>query len=58
MEANWRKASHSDDRGGNCIELANAPATIAIRDSKNPEGPELHVPRPAFRRLTATIRVT
>ncbi|RAY10810.1 hypothetical protein DPM19_33655 [Actinomadura craniellae] len=38
----WRKSTHSG--GGNeCIELADLGDTIAIRDSKNPEGPLLHL---------------
>ena len=37
----WRKASYSSGNGGDCIEVASAPRTVAVRDSKNPEGPEL-----------------
>ncbi|WP_406489123.1 DUF397 domain-containing protein [Streptomyces phaeochromogenes] len=37
----WRKSSYSSDQGGDCIEIAEAPTTIAIRDSKNPAGPTL-----------------
>jgi hypothetical protein len=52
----WRKASYSADNGGHCIELATVPETVAIRDSKDPEGPKLLVNRDDFRRLTETIR--
>ncbi|WP_030898975.1 MULTISPECIES: DUF397 domain-containing protein [unclassified Streptomyces] len=41
MEIQWRKSSYSSDQGGQCIEVANTPATVAIRDSKNPTGPML-----------------
>ncbi|MFD4479205.1 DUF397 domain-containing protein [Streptomyces sp. NPDC058471] len=36
----WRKSTYSGNTGGDCIELAPAQCneTIAIRDSKNPEG--------------------
>jgi hypothetical protein len=38
----WRKSSYSGDEGGNCIEIAELPAaTVAVRDSKIPEGPRL-----------------
>ncbi|EPD58696.1 DUF397 domain-containing protein [Streptomyces sp. HGB0020] len=38
----WRKSSYSGDQGGNCLEIAETPrATVAVRDSKNPEGPRL-----------------
>ncbi|RAY12417.1 DUF397 domain-containing protein [Actinomadura craniellae] len=37
----WRKASRSSENGGNCIELAALPGMVAIRDSKDPNGPVL-----------------
>lgn len=37
----WRTASYSAT-DGNCVEVAGAhPATIAVRDSKDPDGPRL-----------------
>ncbi|MEH0579447.1 MULTISPECIES: DUF397 domain-containing protein [Streptomyces] len=48
MENNWRKSSYSGDQGGNCVEIAETPATIAIRDSKNPAGPILTLKPAAF----------
>jgi uncharacterized protein DUF397 len=37
----WRKSSYSSDQGGECVEIAEAPATIAVRDSKKTTGPVL-----------------
>ncbi|MGX1560665.1 DUF397 domain-containing protein [Streptomyces sp. NPDC055506] len=37
----WRKSSYSGDQGGDCVEVGEDPAIIAIRDSKNPAGPIL-----------------
>ncbi|MFI6338027.1 DUF397 domain-containing protein [Streptomyces sp. NPDC050535] len=38
----WRKSSYSTDTGGSCVEIAPTPhATIAVRDSKIPDGPAL-----------------
>ncbi|MFF5112747.1 DUF397 domain-containing protein [Streptosporangium sp. NPDC000509] len=38
----WRKSSRSSDNGGQCVEVAdNLPRVIAVRDSKNPDGPKL-----------------
>jgi hypothetical protein len=37
----WRKSSYSSDQGGNCVEFAELPATVAVRDSKTPAGPTL-----------------
>jgi len=44
--AEWRKSSHSSPQGGDCIEFAqltgSADAAVAVRDSKDPDGPRLH----------------
>ena len=38
----WRKSSRSGGNGGNCVEVAaNLPGVVAVRDSKNPDGPAL-----------------
>ncbi|KDN73845.1 DUF397 domain-containing protein [Streptomyces olindensis] len=39
----WRKSSHSSGGDGDCVEIATCPDTIHIRDSKNRQGPELHL---------------
>ncbi|MFE9041226.1 DUF397 domain-containing protein [Streptomyces sp. NPDC007818] len=46
--ATWRKSSHSGDTGGHCIEFADLAAHIAVRDSKNPEGPAFLASPAAF----------
>ncbi|MEU2660528.1 DUF397 domain-containing protein [Streptomyces sp. NPDC007325] len=46
--ATWRKSSHSGDTGGDCIEFADLAAHIAVRDSKNPEGPAFLASPAAF----------
>lgn len=37
--ANWRISSWSSNNGGSCIQVAGLPGTIAVRDSKDPDGP-------------------
>ncbi|MFC0862873.1 DUF397 domain-containing protein [Sphaerimonospora cavernae] len=38
----WRKSSRSSDNGGQCVEVAaNLPGVVAVRDSKDPDGPKL-----------------
>jgi Domain of unknown function (DUF397) len=38
----WRKASYSTSNGGGCVEVARTPGVaIAVRDSKDPDGPVL-----------------
>jgi len=39
-ELHWFKSSYSDSsEPGDCVEIAVAPATIHVRDSKNTQGP-------------------
>jgi len=39
----WRKSSYSGNSGGQCVEVGNAAALIAVRDSKDPDGSVLAV---------------
>jgi hypothetical protein len=40
--ADWRKSSFSGSNGGGCVEVArNLPGIVAVRDSKDREGPAL-----------------
>ncbi|WBP92011.1 DUF397 domain-containing protein [Kitasatospora cathayae] len=54
--ADWFKSSYSGS-GNNCVEVADLTAThfgaMAIRDSKNPDGPALLVTPEAFAGLVA-----
>ncbi|UNO42323.1 DUF397 domain-containing protein [Streptomyces sp. MST-110588] len=54
LGATWRKLSYSGDTGGECVETAPLPAAVAVRDSKDPEGPVLTVPPAAFAAFVAT----
>ncbi|WUH99767.1 DUF397 domain-containing protein [Spirillospora sp. NBC_00431] len=56
MNTTWRKSSHSGSTGGECVELASTPGPIAIRDSKNPNGPKLLIGRDDFKALVATLK--
>lgn len=47
----WRKSTYSGGTGGDCIEFAPRAGAIALRDSKNPEGPTLTVSQGAFARF-------
>lgn len=53
----WRKASFSGN--GTCVEVTrNVPGIVAIRDSKNPDGPALLIATTAWRAFTTTLRTT
>ena len=52
----WRKASRSSSNGGNCVELARIADTVAIRDSKDPDGPKLLLTPRSLRALTQAIK--
>jgi hypothetical protein len=34
----WTKSSYSSNDGPDCIEVAAAPGTVMVRDSKDPDG--------------------
>jgi Domain of unknown function (DUF397) len=53
----WRKAKRSIGSGDNCVEVAQAHHVIAVRDSKNPDGPTLRFDRSAFRSFLGKIQV-
>lgn len=54
--AEWRKASRSSNNGGNCVELARINHMVAIRDSKDPDGPKLLFTPRSLRALTQAIK--
>ncbi|GAA3982278.1 hypothetical protein GCM10023085_75660 [Actinomadura viridis] len=53
----WRKSTHSDGtQHGGCVEVAALNTTIAVRDSKNPRGPHLHLHPHTWHTLLTTIK--
>jgi hypothetical protein len=53
----WRKSSWSAGNGGDCVEVAgNLPGAVAVRDSKDPEGPKLAFTPDAWAAFTAGIK--
>ncbi|GAB2712294.1 MULTISPECIES: DUF397 domain-containing protein [Kitasatospora] len=41
IELVWNKSSYSTNEATCCVEIAKTPATIHVRDSKDPHGPAL-----------------
>ena len=50
----WRKATASQGSQG-CVELAPLPGLVAVRDSKDPEGPMLVFERAQWRLLAERV---
>jgi hypothetical protein len=40
-ESAWFKSSYSSGEGGQCVEVADCPGTVRVRDSKDKKGPVL-----------------
>jgi hypothetical protein len=56
-ELSWRKASYSSNGGGNCVEVGTGlPGKVAVRDSKDREGPVLTVSGNAWSEFTEAIK--
>ncbi|MFD7918396.1 DUF397 domain-containing protein [Streptomyces sp. NPDC059740] len=45
----WRKSTHSGTNGGDCVEVADTPDAVHVRDTKNRQGPALHHSPAAWR---------
>ena len=53
----WRKSSYSGSNGGACVDVAdNLPGIVAVRDSKDPHGPNLTFSRDEWRTFTSSIK--
>ena len=56
--AEWRKSSFSGGSGGNCVEVAtNLAGVIAVRDSKDPDGPVLMLTAARWRSFAAEVKL-
>ena len=54
--AAWRKSTYSNN-GGSCVEVAlGARDLVAVRDSKDPDGPELAFTPHAWRAFAAQVK--
>ncbi len=53
----WHKASYSGGNSGGCVEVAHVPAaTVAVRDSKDPDGPSLVSTPAEWRDFTRRVK--
>jgi hypothetical protein len=52
----WRKSSRSTGQGGACVEMAAMTSTVAIRDSKDPDGPRLVIGAEIAKSILTSIK--
>ncbi|MGW2545403.1 DUF397 domain-containing protein [Kitasatospora sp. NPDC001574] len=55
-DSTWRKSSHSGNEDSYCVEVAGLPHEIRVRDSKDPDGPQLSFPPVAWSAFLDQIR--
>jgi hypothetical protein len=53
----WRKSPRSASDGA-CVEVAGTESGIAVRDSKDPDGPVLHFRARAWQRFVDGLRAS
>jgi hypothetical protein len=51
----WRKSSYSNGQA-NCVEVADAGPDVAVRDSKDPDGPVLLCTRAGMAAFVAGVK--
>ncbi|GHG17074.1 DUF397 domain-containing protein [Streptomyces zaomyceticus] len=55
--ATWRKSSHSNSDGGECVEVSNDfAAVVPVRDSKDPHGPVLVFPEGGWSAFVTAVK--
>ena len=56
-EINWRKSTYSRSNG-NCVEVGTGQTLVAVRDSKDPDGPVIDVSPRAWTEFTEHVKRT
>jgi hypothetical protein len=54
----WRKSSRSGHQGGECVEVAGLAPVVAVRDSKDPDGPRLAFGTAAWRVFADRVKAS
>jgi hypothetical protein len=55
-DALWRKSTYSNGSGGDCVEITGTGRVIAVRDSKDPDGPVLAIIPSQWRAFLTDVR--
>jgi len=51
----WRKSTHSDANGGNCVEVSDTVRVVLIRDTKDRDGVTLTFSAEAWTTFTQDL---
>jgi hypothetical protein len=57
LDTRWRKSSFSTGSEPQCVEVAQHPTAVGVRDSKNPRGPRLRLSTDAWGRLVSALKL-
>jgi hypothetical protein len=52
----WHKSSYSTPDEGDCVEVGRAQRLVAVRDSKDPDGPVLAFGRTGWRSFVSRLK--
>ncbi|MBB5998407.1 DUF397 domain-containing protein [Streptomonospora salina] len=53
---NWRKSSYSGSHGGDCVEVADSPEQVRVRDTKDREAGFLAIPTTEWSAFLADVK--
>jgi hypothetical protein len=54
----WRTSSFSGDNGGACVEVGAAGPAVAVRDTKDQDGPQLAFVPATWKAFTNQLKVS
>ncbi len=52
----WRTSSYSGSNGGACVEVGTTGPAVAVRDSKDPDGPQLAFTADTWKAFTDQLK--
>lgn len=52
----WKKSTRSSDGAGQCVEVAATAGAVFVRDSKDPNGPQLAFGSDAWASFLAVVK--
>ena len=54
----WRTSSYSGSNGGACVEVGTTGQAVAVRDSKDQDGPQLAFAADTWQAFTNQLKVS